>query len=85
MIKTVSMEVELKNGIGAAKAQKVVQAASEFESEITLKYERKEVDLKSILGILSLAVLEGAHIEIEAQGEDAEQAIKTLKEMLVEK
>lgn len=83
MSKVVSLIVDNTTGIGALKAQKVVQAASDFESDIMLKYMNKEVDLKSILGIMSLAVLEGAEIEIEARGTDAVEAIAKLREMLI--
>ncbi|MDD4212045.1 MAG: HPr family phosphocarrier protein [Bacilli bacterium] len=73
------MAIENTSGINAQMAQKIVQAASEFESDITLRYLKKEVDLKSILGIMSLAVLEGARVEIEAKGVDAEEAITAIQ------
>lgn len=76
------MSVENSSAIGAKLAQEIVQKASEFEADMTLRYENKEVDLKSILGIMSLAVLEGAKIEIEAKGSDAKEAIEALKEMI---
>ena len=79
MSKTVSMAIENTSGINAQMAQKIVQVASEFESDITLRYLKKEVDLKSILGIMSLSVLEGARVEIEAKGVDAEEAINALQ------
>jgi len=82
MEKVVTMVIENTTGIDALLAQKTVLAASEFESEITMKYQKKEVDLKSILGIMSLAVLEGARVEIEARGVDAEEAIETIKKIL---
>ena len=74
--------VENTSGIDARLAQLIVQKASEYEADMLLKYEGKEVDLKSILGIMSLAVLDGAKIEIEARGADAEEAINALKEMI---
>jgi phosphocarrier protein len=74
--------VENSSAVDAKMAQKIVQKASEYEADMLLKYEGKEVDLKSILGIMSLAVLEGAKIEIEARGADAEEAIKALEEMI---
>ena len=74
--------VENTSGIDARMAQQIVQKASEYEADMLLKYEGKEVDLKSILGIMSLAVLDGAKIEIEARGADAEEAIAALKEMI---
>lgn len=70
------------SGIDAKMAQKIVQKASDFEADMTLSYEGKEVDLKSILGIMSLAVLEGAAIDIEAKGTDAKEAIEALKELI---
>ncbi len=83
MYKVVSLTVENTSGIDALLAQKVVQAASEYDSDIMLKYMNKEVDLKSILGIMSLAVLEGAKIDIEAKGDDAEEAISRIKSLLI--
>lgn len=82
-MKTVSLVVENTSGIDALLAQKVVRTASDFESDIILRYDNKEVDLKSILGIMSLAVLEGAKVEIIAKGVDAEEAIEKLKAMLI--
>lgn len=83
MYKVVSLTVENTSGIDALLAQKVVQVASEYDSDIMLKYMNKEVDLKSILGIMSLAVLEGAKIDIEAKGDDAEEAISRIKSLLI--
>lgn len=82
MNKKCKMTVENTSGIDAKMAQKIVQKASEFEADMTLKYTNKEVDLKSILGIMSLAVLDGAKIDIEAYGDDAEDAIAALKEII---
>ena len=82
-MKTVSLIIENTSGIDALMAQNVVRAASDYESDMILKYDNKEVDLKSILGIMSLAVLEGARVEIIAKGLDAEEAIATLRKMLI--
>ena len=76
------LSVENTSAIDARMAQSIVQKASEYEADMILRYANKEVDLKSILGIMSLAVLDGAEIEIEAKGADAEEAIAALKEMV---
>ena len=76
------MTVKNTSAIDARKAQEIVQKASEYEADMILKYSNKEVDLKSILGIMSLAVLDGAQIEIEAKGADANEAIAALEEMM---
>lgn len=79
---TYKMTVENTSAIDARMAQQIVQKASEFEADMILSYDNKEVDLKSILGIMSLAVLEGAKIVIEAKGSDAKEAIEALEEMI---
>lgn len=76
------LHVANTSGIDARLAQQIVQKASEYESDMVLSYLGKEVDLKSILGIMSLAVLDGAEIEIIAKGKDADEAIEALKGML---
>ena len=76
------LHIENTSGIDAKMAQKIVPRASDFEADMVLSYEGKEVDLKSILGIMSLAVLEGAAIDIEAKGNDAKEAIEALKELI---
>jgi len=85
MKKTFSMVIENTTGIDALLAQKVVQAASEYDADIIMSYSNKEVDLKSILGIMSLAVLEGARVKIEAKGDDAEEAINAIEKVLLKK
>jgi len=76
------IKIENSSAIDAKMAQAIVQRASDFEADMVLRYEGKEVDLKSILGIMSLAVLEGAEVEIEAKGADAKEAIDALNELV---
>ncbi|EIJ81697.1 phosphocarrier protein HPr [Bacillus methanolicus PB1] len=69
-------------GIHARPATLLVQAASKFESEITLEYKEKKVNLKSIMGVMSLGVGKGADIKIIAEGSDEEEAMRSLEETL---
>ncbi|MFA6661548.1 MAG: HPr family phosphocarrier protein [Bacilli bacterium] len=77
-----SVTIKNTSGIDAKMAQNIVKRASDFEAEMILKYSGKDVDLKSILGIMSLAVLDGAEIEITAKGVDAKDAIDAIREMV---
>ncbi|OIL30318.1 phosphocarrier protein HPr, partial [Oenococcus oeni] len=52
------------SGLHARPATMLVQKASEFDSKLTLKYDGKEVNLKSIMGVMSLGAGKGAKIEI---------------------
>ena len=69
-------------GIHASLAAKVVQAASKDNVDITLHYHDKVVDVKSILGLMSLAVPHGENVVVVAQGDQAEKAIDEIAELL---
>ena len=69
-------------GIHARPATLLVQAAGKFESDINLEYNGKKVNLKSIMGVMSLGISQGAEITISAEGSDAAEAIASLTETL---
>jgi phosphocarrier protein FPr len=74
-------------GLHARPAAQFVQTASTFESEITVANKTKEsdpVNAKSILSILTLGVHQGFEIEITADGEDAEEALKALEQLVAD-
>lgn len=72
-----------QSGIHARPATTLVQAISNFDSEINLEYNGKTVNLKSIMGILSLAIPHNAVIKIIAKGPDSEEAIASLEDSMV--
>ncbi|MCP6651966.1 phosphocarrier protein HPr, partial [Klebsiella pneumoniae] len=61
-------------GIHARPATLLVQSASKFNSEITLQYQDKSVNLKSIMGVMSLGVGKDADVTISAEGADEADA-----------
>ena len=65
-------------GLHTRPATELVRCASLFKSSITLNYQDLVVNAKSLLGILMLAASKGAKITIEAEGEDAPEAIEAL-------
>lgn len=69
-------------GIHARPATVLVQTASKFKSEISLEYKGRTVNLKSIMGVMSLGVVKGAQIKIIAAGEDANDALAALTNTL---
>ncbi|AZV42069.1 MULTISPECIES: phosphocarrier protein HPr [Peribacillus] len=75
-------KVVAETGIHARPATLLVQAAGKFDSEITLEYKGRTVNLKSIMGVMSLGVGKNADITITATGSDENDAIKTLTETL---
>jgi len=71
-----------ETGIHARPATILVQAANKFDSEIQLEFKGKKVNLKSIMGIMSLGVPQGAEITIIVDGHDEIQALQHLEEVL---
>ena len=72
--------VVAETGIHARPATLLVQAASKFNSDINLEYKGKSVNLKSIMGVMSLGVGQGSDVTISAEGADEKEAIvETMK------
>jgi phosphocarrier protein HPr len=64
-----------KLGLHARAAAKFVTLASGFDAEIRLLREGREVNGKSIMGVMMLAAACGARLELCASGPEAEQAL----------
>ncbi|WP_312472782.1 phosphocarrier protein HPr [Neobacillus sp.] len=75
-------KVIAETGIHARPATLLVQTASKFDSEINLEFKGKKVNLKSIMGVMSLGIGQGADIKITAEGSDADHALNSLEETL---
>lgn len=75
-----SFEVKAESGLHARPATVLVNAASKFDANITLEYNGKTVNLKSIMGVMSLGIPEGATIKITAEGSDEEAALHAIVE-----
>lgn len=71
-----------ETGIHARPATLLVQAASKFNSDINLEYNGKPVNLKSIMGVMSLGVGQGADVTITADGDDAKEAIEAIADTM---
>lgn len=65
-------------GLHARAATRLVNCASEFESEILVCKGPRVVNGKSIMGVLTLAAATGAELTIEAEGVDEQQAVDAM-------
>ena len=77
-----SIKLELKNGLEARPAALFVQIASKFESHISVVVNEKQVNAKSIMGMMSLGTIKGELIEIVAEGQDEKEAVDALIKFL---
>ena len=71
-----------KLGLHARAAAKLVNLASGFESDITIKRGEQEVNAKSIMGVMMLAAAKGVVIEVCADGEDADEALSEITNLI---
>ena len=71
-----------KLGLHARAAARFVQVASEFESDINVIHGNKEVNGKSIMGVMMLAAGKGTEIKIIASGPDESTALEKLQELI---
>ncbi|MDH3633659.1 MAG: HPr family phosphocarrier protein [Gammaproteobacteria bacterium] len=64
-----------KLGLHARAASKLVNCASQFESEVFITRKGNRINAKSIMGVMMLAASKGAELELEIEGND-EQACR---------
>ncbi|MCX6577277.1 MAG: HPr family phosphocarrier protein [Candidatus Aminicenantes bacterium] len=67
-----------KLGLHARAAVKFVNMANRFSADVKIEKDGSEIDGKSILGILTLAAIQGAEIVLKIDGADEEAALKSL-------
>ena len=80
----VSSKVTVQNSVGlhARPATFFIQKANEFNSSIWVEKDERRVNAKSLLGVLSLNLVQGAEISIIADGNDDAEAVKTLVDLI---
>ena len=83
---TASRDIVVSNTLGlhARPAMQFVDLANQFESRVTVRKggeESAEADGKSVMQMIILAAVEGTPMRIDAEGEDAEDAVKKLAEL----
>ena len=74
-----------KLGLHARASAKLTQLANKFACEIWLTRNNRRVNAKSIMGVMMLAAGKGSSVLIEADGADADAAIKALQELIANK
>ena len=80
----VSKEVIVNNGTGlhARPATLLVKKASSFKSDVSIEFNGKKANVKSLIGVLSLGVTKGANITVTASGDDETLAAEELAKLI---
>jgi len=77
-----TVEIVNKRGLHARASAKFVKLAATFEAEVKVSKDGQTVDARSIMGLMMLAASPGCSIDIEAEGDEAEEAVHALAELV---
>ncbi len=75
-------KITYENGLNARPATKLVSKANSFQSEMILESNDIKVNLKSIMGVMSLGISANRNIKIVFNGEDEEEAYKAISRVI---
>ena len=80
----ISREVTIKNNVGlhARPATFFIRKANSFKSSIWVEKEERRVNAKSLLGVLSLGIMQGTTITLIADGSDEQAAVESLSTLV---
>jgi len=83
MQEEILIRIQNLKGLHARATASFVKVAEQFQSQISVEKEGEiPVSGKSIMGLLMLAVPLGEEIKITAEGDDAQEAIKALTDLI---
>lgn len=75
---TRDIEVSFQTGTDAKPIALIVQEASKYESSVYLETSNKRVNVKSIMGMMSLALTSGTEVKLIVDGTDEEIALENI-------
>ncbi len=75
--------VKCESGLHNKQATYFIQRANEFKSSIWVEVDDRKINAKSLLGVLSMAIMQGTEVTLIAEGSDEQEAVAALSELLV--
>jgi len=81
-LKTVNATVSDPVGFHLRAAGRIVKLTKSFTSEVTIRYNGRVANAKSIMGLASLAAEFGTSVQIEINGQDEEVALQQLVQLI---
>ena len=81
-MKEITVKVVDHVGLHARPATVAVNVASKCKSKVNVAFKGRSVNMKSIMGVMSLGIPTQSEITITCEGEDEETAIVAIEESL---
>jgi phosphocarrier protein HPr len=84
VIKVVTKEVIVKNstGLHARPATLLVKKASSFKSDVSIEFNGRKANVKSLIGVLSLGVTKNSNVKVIASGDDEGLAVDEVVKLI---
>lgn len=79
---TKEVMVNSSTGLHARPATLLVKKASSFKSDITVEFNGKKANVKSLIGVLSLGVTKGSNIKVITSGADEAHAAEEIVKLI---
>lgn len=79
---TKTVTINLENGLEARPIAMLVQVASQHDSTVYLESDGKKVNAKSIMGMMSLSLVNSEQVTVIADGSDEEAAVASIEKFL---
>ena len=76
------VKIQLSEGLDARPIALLVQEASQYSSSVYIEVDQKQVNAKSIMGMMTLGLDAGEEITLSANGEDEEAAMAGIEQYL---
>ena len=74
--------IQLSEGLDARPIALLVQEASQYSSTVYIEVADKQVNAKSIMGMMTLGLASGEKVVVTANGKDEAEAIQNIEEYL---
>ena len=78
---SMNVKVEAAEGLHMRPAGVIAREAGKFSSDITIVYQGKRINAKSLVNIIASCIKKDAEIENECSGDDEEAALEKMKEI----
>lgn len=69
-------------GLHARAAARLVQLASAFQCSIVVARDGREVNAKSIMGVMMLAASQGSELTLRTDGNDETEALDAIRQLI---
>lgn len=74
--------VKCSTGLHARPATLLVKKASSFKSDVSIEFNGKKANVKSLIGVLSLGVTKDSTVKVIASGDDETLAVEEVVKLI---